>query len=308
LECGARVECQAQSQNDTQEDGDAVERVSGKRGGPHLGAIDAGNTYLAIRKFQQAGEIGLHERGHQALGQEHDGPAGLLQREGKRIVVTEGVLPDVHHADLLKDRTANGGASTPAKIVGLRPEHAHDTCVPGGQKRRRDIAAIGNKPSHGGCGTNSGIAERSDHVVQPGFARAPIGIHEDQDFKFRRKLLDCGAQVVDLFAATLRLAGDDYAGFYARRCSHAFHDAVSRVRFRSENEENFEVLVIELGKRDKIALQAGFHSTARAKDGGARSVETWVGGQPAAHVNKPLDALPEQVEPGGDLQNRQNVE
>src|ERR1700730_611249 len=215
MKCRARGERQSQSQKDAQENRHAIKGVGGKRGSPHLRTIGTGNTYLAIRKFQQSGKVGLHKRGCQTLRQENNRPAGALEREGKRIVVAEGMLPNVQHTDLLEDWSANGGASAPTKIVGLRPEHADHPGIPGGEECGWEVAAIRDKPPHGGCGTNTGIAERRDHMVQPGLAGTSVGIHEDQDLKFWRELLNGDAQIVDLFAAILRLASQDDAGFYA---------------------------------------------------------------------------------------------
>ena len=167
---------------------------------------------------------------------------------------------------------------------------------------------FGNEPAHGGGGANAGVGEGGYDVVQPGFAGAAVGVNEDEDFEIGRELFDGDAKIVDLFAGGGGLAGDNDVSFDARRGSDALDEAVSRIVFRGEDEEDFEILVSEFAKGDEVALEAGFHAAAGAENGGAGSIKTGVGMQAAAHVGEPLDTLPKQEEAGGDLKNRQNFE
>ena len=68
--------------------------------------------------------------------------------------------------------------------------------------------------------------------------------------------------------------------------------------------------MVELAQRNEIALQTGFHATARAKNGGARGIEAGVGLQTTTttYIEKPLDPLPEQEKARGNLQDRQRCE
>jgi len=142
-------------------------------------------------------------------------------------------------------------------------------------------------------------------VVQPGFAGAAVGVNEHEDFEIGRELFNGDAEIVDLFAGAGRLAGDNDVSLDARRSGDALDEAVSRVVFRSEDEEEFEILVSEFGEGDEVALEAGLHAATGTEDGSAGSIKTGVGMQAAPHVGEPLDSLPKQEETGGDLQDRQ---
>jgi hypothetical protein len=144
--------------------------------------------------------------------------------------------------------------------------------------------------------------------MQPGFAGPAVGVHKDQDFEIGWELFDTNAEIVDLFAGARWLAGDDNMSFHSRGSGDALHEAVRRIIFGCEDEKNFEILVIEFAERDKIALETGFHTAARAENGGTGGKKTGIGVQAAAHVGEPLDTLPEQEEPCGDLEYCQKFE
>jgi hypothetical protein len=144
--------------------------------------------------------------------------------------------------------------------------------------------------------------------MKPGLAGAAVGINEHQDFKIGRELFNADAEIVDLFTRAGGPAGDDDVSFDARGCGNALDERVCGIAFGSEDKKEFEVLVIEFAEGDEIALEAGFHATARAENSGAGSVKARVGAQAAAHVGEPLDTLPKQEEARGDLENRQKFE
>ena len=81
---------------------------------------------------------------------------------------------------------------------------------------------------------------------------------------------------------------------------------MSRIVFRSDDEEDFIILVVEFAERDKIAFEAGFHSTARAEHSGARGIKARIGFEPFLDVGKPENGLPEQIGTGSDLKDRQD--
>jgi len=277
-------------------------------GGPHFGAINACDFDLTIGEFEKAWEVRLNVGRGNAFGKKNDLAAGSFDGDGERVVVTERVLPDVEHVHLFEEAAANGGAATPTEIFCMATKHGDHGSVPSSEKGVRKSVVVGNEPAHGGGGADAGVGERSDDVVKPRFAWAAVGIGEDQDFKIGRELLDADAEIVDLFAGACGFSGNDNIGFHARRGSDTFDEAVRGIVFGSEDEKNFEILMTEFTERDEITLEAGFHATARAEDGGARSIKTRVGAQAAAHVGEPLDPLPEQEESRGDLENRQIFE
>jgi len=282
--------------------------MSCEGGGPHLGTVNASDFNLAVREFEEAGEIGLNVGRSEAFGKKDNLAAGSFDGDGERVVVAERVLPDVEHAHLFEESAANGGASSPTEILCVAAEHGDDRGIPGSEKSVGKCAVVGDEPAHGGGGADAGVGERSDEVVQPGFAWAAVGVGEDQDFKIGRKLFDGDAKIVDLFAGAGGFAGDDDVGFDARGCGDALDEAVRRIAFGGEDEEYFEILMSEFTERDEIALEAGLHPAARAEDRGARCVEAGVGAQAAAHVGEPLDTLPKQEETRSDLENRQKFE
>ena len=144
--------------------------------------------------------------------------------------------------------------------------------------------------------------------MQPGLARAAVGIGEDEDFKFRCQLFDAYAKIVDLFAAICGLAGDDHVGLHPGRSGDPFDGRISRVLFRSQDEEDFVVLMVEFTEGDEIPLEARFHAPARAEHGGARRIETRIGVQAEAHIEEPLNPLPEQEDASRDLSDGQKCE
>jgi hypothetical protein len=235
--------------------------------------------------------------------------AGALNHHGERIVVAEGILPDVAHAHLLEDVSPNCSASTPAEIMRVATEHGDDGSVPAGQKSGGKIAAIWDEPTHRSGGANTGIRERRCQTLQPGFARTPVGIREDKYFKFLGKLFDAYAKIVHFFTTVGGFAGNDDVRLYTRgRSDDAFHDAVRGIAFRSENKEDFVILVVEFAERDQIAFKAGFNTAAGAEHSGARSRESGVGLKALADVEEPLNPQPKEIEAGGDLNESQELE
>lgn len=304
----ARFGQEIQSYKQPKQDCENVEKMSGKGHGPHFGPVDACDFYLAIGEFEEIGKVGLDIGEGEALGEEDDLAAGTFDGRGERVVVAEGVLPDFEHADLIEDRAADGGAATPAKVLVVTAEHGDDGGIPGREEDGGEAVVVRDEPAHGGGGANPGIREGRDHVMEPGFARATIGIGEDQDLELGRELLDADAQVVDLFAAIRGLAGDDDIRFYAGAGGDPLDGGIGGILFRGQDEKDFVVLVIEFAEGDKVALEAGLHAAAGTQDGGARSVETRIGLQTATYVKKPLDSLPEQEDTRSDLENRQKCE
>src|SRR5437879_3984280 len=187
----------------------------------------------------------------------------------------------------------------------MAAEHGDHGGIPGGEEGVWKSAAVGNEPAHGAGGTDARIGERCDEVVEPGFAGAAVRIHEDQDFEIGRELFDGDTKIVDLFAGGGGFAGNDDVGFHARRSGDAFNEIVGSIVFGGEDEKDFEILVSEFAKGNKISLEAGFDAAAWTEDGGTGSVKAGIGVQTAAHISEPLDSLPKQEEARGDLKNRQ---
>ena len=182
--------------------------------GPHLRLIHLGDANLAIGEFQKVAEVGFHVRNGQALREEDDRPSGALHGGGEGIIVAKGILPDVHHANFIEEWAANGGAPTPAEILGMIAEHGHYGSIPGSQQRGRQIILVGDEPAHGGSRADSGIGEWSRQALQPGFSGTSVGVSKNEDFKFRGQLLNRRAQIMDFLAAIHRLASDDHGCFY----------------------------------------------------------------------------------------------
>jgi len=274
-------------------------------GGPHSRAVNACDFNLAVGEFEEAWEIGLNVRRSEAFGKKNDLAPGSFDGDSEGVVVAEGVLPDVEHAHLLEEAAANRGASTPTEVFFVAAEHGDYGGVPGSEKGVGKGVVVGDEPAHGSGRANAGVGERSDDVVQPRFAWPAVGVGEDQNFKIGRELFDADSEIVDFFAGGCGLSRDDDIGFHARGGSDPFDEAVRGIVFGSEDEKDLEILVSEFAERNQIALEAGFHATARAEDGGAWSIKTWIGAQAAAHVGEPLNTLPKQEEARGDLENRQ---
>lgn len=139
-------------------------------------------------------------------------------------------------------------------------------------------------------------------MMQPAFSGAAVRISEDEDFKFRRELLDGHAQVVHFFSGTRGTSGDKYMRFHARGLGDAFNDAARRIGAGSENEENFVVLAVKFRQGDEVAFKAGFDAFAGTKQGDTRRVETGIGVQPPSHVAEPLQGMPDEVRSHQELQ------
>src|SRR5580704_11944606 len=131
-----------------------------------------------------------------------------MERAGQRVVVTDRAFPVFDDADLVEDAAANRGAASPAEVLSFFGEHGDDGRVPGGEKRRGQIAAIGDEPAHGGRGADSGISQWGNHALEPGFPGAAVGISEREEFKIGRELFDGEAEIVALFSALDRGTGD----------------------------------------------------------------------------------------------------
>jgi len=94
-------------------------------------------------------------------------------------------------------------------------------------------------------------------------------------------------------------------GFHARGSGNAFNETVGSIVFGGEDKKDFEILVSEFAKGNKISLEAGFDAAAWTEDGGMGSVKAGISVQTASHVREPLDSLPKQEEARGDLKYRQ---
>ena len=299
-----KVKCNDQAEQERE----AIKKVCGKGGGPHWRAVHARDFDLAVGEFNKICEVCLYVGEREALGKENDLAAGSFDGHGEGVVVAEGRLPNFEHTHLVKNSAPDGRAAAPAEIFRLATQHGNDRGVPSGKKDGRQGIVVGDEPAHGGGRTDAGVVERSDHVMQPGFARAAVGIGEDQDFKFRRELFDAHAKIVDLFATICGLAGDDHVGLHPRGSGDPFDGRVSGVLFGSQDEEDFVVLMVEFTEGYEIPLEARFHAAARAEHGGARRIETRVGMQAQAHVEEPLKPLPEQEDASNNLSDGQKCE
>lgn len=308
MERGTRSEGESDPNIDAEKNGETVESMSGEGHGPRFRLIDASDANLAIGEFQETGKGGLDERDGKAFGKKGDEAAAAVDSGGQRVVVAEGGLPDIEHAELFEDGAANGGPPAPTKIIGMIAEHGHDGRVPSGEERGGKIHLIRNEPAHGAGGADAGVGKRRDHVVQPGFTGAAVGIDKHEDIKFGRKLLDGEAKIVDLFRAIGGRAGDEDVGFDPRTGGDALDDAVSGIGLGGEDEEDFIILMIELAEGNEIAFEAGLHAATGTDDGGARGIKAGVGLQSALDVAQPLNALPKQVETRGHLKKGKNVE
>jgi hypothetical protein len=67
-------------------------------------------------------------------------------------------------------------------------------------------------------------------------------------------------------------------------------------------------LVVKLAQGHEISFETRLHSPAGTDDRSSGSIETGVRVQATADVRKPHDRLPEQIQAGGDLDKRQNIE
>ena len=122
---------------DANHQGQTVEKMGGKGGGPQLRPVNASDADLTGGKLKETREIGLDIGRRQTLRQEDDLPAAAFDHHGEGIVVAEGILPGIEHADLLEDGAADGGASAPAEVLVMRAEHGDDRGVPRRQEGRR---------------------------------------------------------------------------------------------------------------------------------------------------------------------------
>jgi len=299
---------QVEGDEQAQEESETKEKVRCEGGGPHSRTVDARDFDLAVGKFEEGREVRLNVGRGEAFGQKNDLAAGSFDGDGEGVVVAESVLPDIEHVHLFKEGAANGGAAAPTEISRMAAEHSDHGSVPGGEKGVGESVVVGNEPTHGGGGSDAGIGERSDDMVKPGSTRAAVRIYKDEHLKIGGELFNTDAEVVHFFAGCGGLSGDDDVSFHAGGRGDALDEAVRGIIFGSEDEKDLEVLMVEFAKRNEIAFEAGFHAAARAEDCGAGSVKARVGVQSAAHVGEPLDALPEQEEPRGDLENRQKFE
>src|ERR1700739_2546772 len=276
--------------------------------GPHSRTVNASDFDLAVREFEEAREIRLNVGRGEAFGEKNDLATGSFDGDGEGVVVTESILPDIEHVHVFKQGAANSSAAAPTEIFRVAAEHCYDGSVPGGEKSVGESVAVGKKTARGVVGTDTRVGERSDDMVKPGLARAAVGVCENQDFKIGRELLNTDAEIVDFFAGACGLSGDDDVGFHMGGCGHPLDEAVGGIILRSEAEKYFEVLMVEFAERNEISFKGGFQAATRAEHGRAGSVKARVGMKAAAHVGEPLDALPEQKEPRGYLENRQKFE
>src|SRR5271169_2134394 len=169
----------------------------GREGGsPHLRTIDACDVHLTAGEFQEACKIGLDERRGQALRQEDNLTAALFDHHREGVVVTEGILPGIEHANLFEKSSTDRRASTPTEIFVVRAEQGDDRGIPSGEQSRRESVVVREKPAHGSGGANARIVEWSDKTMQPALAGASIGIGKDQDLEFLGKLFHGNAEVI----------------------------------------------------------------------------------------------------------------
>jgi hypothetical protein len=308
LRGGTGFHGKVEGDRETQDQSETKEKMCHESADPHFRAVDACDFDLAIREFEEAWEIGLDVGGGEAFGKKNNLAAGSLDGDGEGVVVAESVLPDIEHVHLFEEGATNGGAASPAEVFPVVAEHGDYGSIPGREKGVGKSVVVGDEPTHGGGGGYAGVGEGRDDVVEPCFARAAVGINENKDFKIRRELFDADAKVVDFFAGAGGLAGDDDVGFDARGGGDAFDHAIRGIIFGSEDEKDFKILVSEFAEGDEVALETGFHATARAKDGGTGSIKARVGVQAATHVGEPLNSPPKQEKARGDLKDRQKFE
>src|SRR5208283_1048069 len=183
MESGPRRESEIYDDESADQQGETVQKVSGKGGGPHLKAVDASDAHLPVGKFEETGKISLHIGRCQTLRQEDDLAPAAFDHRGERVVVAEGVLPGIEHANLFENRATDRGASASTEVFVVRTEHGDNRSVPCGEKGGREAIVVWQKPAHGGGSTDTGIRERSDEMMEPAFSRTAIGIGEDQDFE-----------------------------------------------------------------------------------------------------------------------------
>lgn len=300
-----RLDSEIECDHKAEEKGETKKKMRCKSRSPHFGTINPSDFDLAIGEFDKVWEIGLDVGRGEAFRKKNDLAAGSLDGNGEGVVIAEGVLPYVQHAHLFEERAANRGSTAPAEISVVAAKHGYNGGIPGGEKRAGKGVVVGDEPAHGGGCANAGIREGSYDVVQPGFSRATVGVNECEHFEVGRKLFDGDAKIVDLLTGSGGFAGDNDVSFDTRRSSDALDEAIRGIVFRSKNEKDFEILVIEFGERDKVALEAGLHAAAGAENGSAGSIKAGVGMQAAAHIGEPLDTLPKQEKARGDLQDRQ---
>src|SRR4029077_13058774 len=96
------------------------------------------------------------------------------------------------------------------------------------------------------------------------------------------------AKIIDLFAGGGGIACNQDVGFHARSRGNSVKQAIGRIAFRGEDKKNFEILVSEFTKGDKVSLEAGFDAAAGTEDGGTGSVKSGISVQAASHVSEPL--------------------
>lgn len=231
LKGGPGVYGEIEREQKPKQEGETKKKMRGESRGPHFGTIDARDLNLAVGEFQETREIGLNIGWREALGNKNDPAAASLDGVGEGVVIAEGILPDLEHVKLFEKGTANGGATTPTEIFRMAAEHSDDGRVPGSEKSVWKGIVGGNEPAHGGGGADARIGERGNNVMQPGFARAAVGVHKDQDFKIGRELFDGDTEIIDLFAGARGLASNDDMGLHSRGSSDAFHEAVCWIIF-----------------------------------------------------------------------------
>src|ERR1700722_4099756 len=120
----------------------------------------------------------------------------MMECACERVIVADRGFPVFDDPDLVEEAAANRGAAPPAEVLALLGEHGGYRCVPGSQERRWQIAAIGDEPAHRRGRADSGIGERGNQALEPGFPRATVGVGECEEFEVRWELLDNGAQGV----------------------------------------------------------------------------------------------------------------
>ena len=113
-------------------------------------------------------------------------------------------------------------------------------------------------------GTDTGVGKRRDHSVQPGLARAAVGIHKNENIEIRRQLFDRKPQVIDLFATVFRLSRDDHMGLDARMFGNTPDNVEGGIFAGRQDKENFIVMVIEFRQCQQVLRQPMLHSPARA--------------------------------------------
>jgi len=298
----------AKGEEEAEDDCEAEEKMSGKGGGPHFVSVNASDHDLAIGEFEEGIERSVDEGNDETFGKKLNGFAAALESDGHGEIVADGALPFIENAALIEFGFANGGTAAPAEIGGFFAEHGDDGRVPGGEEHGGEIGGVGKEPAHGGGGGVARVAERGDHAAEPGFAVAAIGIDEDERVDINGKLSDGVDEIVDLFAAAFRSAGEEDGGFDAGLGGDAFGDGSGGIGFGGEHEKEFVILMIEFAKGDEILFEAGFGAAAGTDDGGARRIETGIDQGAAPGKGEPRYALHGKVEAEKNLNDSENFE